>query len=47
MDRINSQMASWEKEKLADYTINNSFDLKWLYEQIDSLLYRLKSKEGI
>lgn len=47
MDRINSQMPSWEKEKLADYTINNSFDLKWLYDQIDSLLYRLKSKEGI
>ena len=47
MDRINSQMPSWEKEKLDDYTINNSFDLKWLYDQIDSLLYRLKSKEGI
>lgn len=47
MDRINSQMPSWEKEKLADYTINNSFDLKWLYDQLDSLLYRLKSKEGI
>jgi dephospho-CoA kinase len=47
MDRINSQMPSWEKEKLADYTINNSFDLKWLYDQIDALLYRLKSKEGI
>ena len=47
MDRINSQMPSWEKEKLADYTINNSFDLKWLYDQIDSLIYRLKSKEGI
>jgi len=47
MDRINSQMASWEKERLSDYTINNSFDLKWLYEQIDTLLYRLKAKEGI
>ncbi len=47
MDRINSQMPSWEKERLADYTINNSFDLKWLYEQIDSLLYRLRAREDM
>ena len=47
MDRINCQMASAEKEKLADYTINNSFDLKWLYEQVDRLFYRLSTKEDI
>ncbi len=47
MDRINTQMASAEKEKLADYTINNSFDLKWLYDQVDRLLYRVQSKEEL
>lgn len=43
MDRINSQMASAEKERLADFTINNSFDHRWLYDQVDALLYRLES----
>ena len=47
MDRINTQMASAEKERLADYTINNSFDLKWLYDQVDRLLYRLRATEEI
>lgn len=47
MARINSQMASIEKEKLADYTINNSFDLKWLYDQVDELLYRLSLREDV
>ena len=47
MDRINTQMASAEKERLADYTINNSFDLKWLYDQVDRLLYRVQSREEI
>ena len=46
MDRINAQMPSSEKERLADYTINNSFDLKWLYDQVDILLYRVQSIEG-
>ena len=46
MDRINAQMSSSEKERLADYTINNSFDLKWLYDQVDILLYRVQSIEG-
>ena len=46
MDRINAQMSSSEKERLADHTINNSFDLKWLYDQVDILLYRVQSIEG-
>ena len=45
MERIESQMPSYEKEQLADYTINNSFDLKWLYGQVDRLLYRLQAQE--
>ncbi len=44
MDRIRNQMPSQEKEKLADYTIINSLDLDWLYEQVDRLLYRLRGE---
>lgn len=47
MKRIESQMPSYEKERLADCTINNSLDTAWLYEQLDRLLYRLKAEEGI
>ena len=42
MERIDSQMPSSEKEARADYVINNSIDLAWLYEQVDRLLYRLQ-----
>ena len=45
--RINSQMPQEEKEELADYTINNSLDQDWLYEQLERHLYRLRSKEEI
>ncbi|MBR6472155.1 MAG: dephospho-CoA kinase [Firmicutes bacterium] len=41
IDRINNQMPSTEKEKLADYIISNSLDEDWLYEQLDRHLYRL------
>ena len=41
--RINSQMPSEEKEKLADYIINNSLDQDWLYDQLERQLYRLRS----
>ena len=41
--RIKSQMPQEEKEKLADYIINNSLDQDWLYEQLDRQLYRLKA----
>ena len=41
MKRIDSQMPSYEKEQLADHTINNSLDENWLFEQLDRQLYRL------
>ena len=41
MKRIDSQMSSYEKEQLADHTINNSLDENWLFEQLDRQLYRL------
>lgn len=47
MNRIENQMPSYDKERLADYTINNSLDTAWLFEQVDRLLYRLKAEEGI
>ena len=47
MKRIENQMPSYDKERLADYTINNSLDTAWLFEQVDRLLYRLRAEEGI
>ena len=46
MERINAQMPSYEKERLADHTINNSLDEDWLFQQIESHLYRLRSEMG-
>lgn len=40
--RIESQMPESEKEKLADFIINNSLKKDWLIEQVDRLLYRLE-----
>lgn len=42
--RIANQMSTEQKEKLADYIIDNSRDLAWLYAQIDTLL--AKSEQG-
>ena len=47
MKRIENQMPSYDKERLADYTINNSLDTAWLFEQVDRLLYRLRAEEGM
>lgn len=40
MDRINHQMSTEEKAKMADYCIDNSTDLQLLYARIDQLLER-------
>ena len=44
LDRINNQMASDEKEALADHIFDNSSDLNWLYQQIDFLLERINNE---
>ena len=43
--RIANQMSTEQKEKLADYIINNSRDLAWLYAQIDTLLAKSEQRE--
>lgn len=40
-DRIKNQMSAEEKAEKADFVIDNSKDLKWLYNQIDQLLERV------
>ncbi len=40
--RIEAQMPENQKEKLADFIINNSLKRDWLTEQVDRLLYRLE-----
>jgi len=40
LDRINNQMSDEEKMSRADYIINNSGDLEYLYKQIDELIER-------
>lgn len=40
LHRIEHQMSDEEKKKLADYVIDNSRDLPWLYGQVDRLLER-------
>ena len=40
--RMEAQMPESEKEKLADFIINNSMKKDWLTEQVDRLLYRLE-----
>lgn len=41
LSRIRSQMPEEEKVKLADFVIDNSGDLKSLYEQVDSIYGKL------
>lgn len=43
--RIANQMSTEQKEKLADYIIDNSRDLAWLYAQIDALLAKSEQRE--
>ncbi|MFR5857677.1 MAG: dephospho-CoA kinase [Clostridia bacterium] len=43
--RIANQMSTEQKEKLADYIIDNSRDLAWLYAQIDTLLAKSEQRE--
>lgn len=43
--RIANQMSTEQKEKLADYIIDNSRDLAWLYAQIDMLLAKSEQRE--
>ena len=43
--RIANQMSTEQKEKLADYIIDNSRDLAWLYAQIDTLLAKSEQSE--
>lgn len=43
--RIANQMPTEQKEKLADYIIDNSRDLAWLYAQIDTLLAKSEQRE--
>ena len=43
--RITNQMSTEQKEKLADYIIDNSRDLAWLYAQIDTLLAKSEQRE--
>ena len=43
--RIANQMSTEQKEKLADYIIDNSRDLAWLYAQIDTLLAKSDQRE--
>ena len=43
--RIATQMSTEQKEKLADYIIDNSRDLAWLYAQIDTLLAKSEQRE--
>lgn len=43
--RIANQMSTEQKEKLADYIIDNSRDLTWLYAQIDTLLAKSEQRE--
>ena len=45
--RIANQMSTEQKEKLADYIIDNSRDLAWLYAQIDTLLAKSEQREKI
>ncbi|MCI8608495.1 MAG: dephospho-CoA kinase [Firmicutes bacterium] len=40
LERMNRQMSTEEKKKLADVLIDNSKDLPWLYSQVDALLER-------
>ncbi len=40
MDRINRQMSAAEKNRRADYIIDNSGSLEYLYGQVDALLER-------
>ncbi len=44
MARIDNQMSQREKEKRSDYIIDNSGTLDELYEQIDSLLERIRDE---
>ena len=43
--RSANQMSTEQKEKLADYIIDNSRDLAWLYAQIDTLLAKSEQRE--
>ena len=43
--RIANQMSTEQKEKLADYIIDNSRDLAWLCAQIDTLLAKSEQRE--
>lgn len=43
--RIANQMSTEQKEKLADYIIDNSRDLAWLYAQVDTLLAKSEQRE--
>ena len=43
--RIANQMSTEQKEKLADYILDNSRDLAWLYAQIDTLLAKSEQRE--
>lgn len=45
-DRIQNQMPTRQKEKLADCIIDNSKDLPWLYGQIDAQLARINNEEN-
>lgn len=43
--RIANQMSTEQNEKLADYIIDNSRDLAWLYAQVDTLLAKSEQRE--
>lgn len=45
MDRIHHQMPTGEKEALADAIIDNSGDLKRLFQQVDLLLERIENEK--
>ncbi len=44
LDRINHQMSTEEKAKLADFVIDNSGDLEGLYSQVEQLLERIANE---
>ncbi len=41
--RLRSQMNIEEKKSISDFVIDNSFDLKGLYEQLDQLILKFKN----
>lgn len=44
--RINSQIASKDKKKLADYVVDNSGDIESSYRQIDDILLQIKKESS-